>query len=196
MKKLISLTIILFILTPFIFSQNEVWLIDGTVFKSDGKGIVDSNKILIFDKKMKSKLIDTVDVFAIITDLDTIFLYNSTEYPLEKAKLFMKGQIDGKNYKNSDVYVGAFVVGIASPILLNSLSFSSFLAPIFSTAYTAIFSTINMDIPHNNFESKFKNNESYVRGYRLSATKEKVKKMSIYSVAGLVTGVSILFLIQ
>ncbi|MEA3452698.1 MAG: hypothetical protein U9Q83_12465 [Bacteroidota bacterium] len=196
MKKLISFAIILFIFTPISFSQNKVWLIDGTVYKSDGQGIVDSNKVVIIDKKIKSKLIDTSDVFAIISDLDTMFLYSSTEYPLEKAKFFMQGQIDGKSYKNTDVYVGAFVVGVASPILLNSLSFLYFLAPVISTSYTAVFSTINMDIPHEDYDTRYKDNESYIRGYRLSATKEKVKKMSAYSIVGLVTGVSILFLVQ
>lgn len=173
-----------------VFSQNEVWLIDGSVYKSDGKGIVDSNKVVII-KKNKQKLVDTSEVFAIISKTDTLYLYSSNEYPLEKAKYFMLGQKDGRNYTNSDVYAGAFVTGILSPIILSILTYSIFISPIIPGVYTAVFSVVNTDNNPTGFETQYKNNEEYVRGYRLSATKQKVKKMSIYSVAGLFTGIAV-----
>ncbi len=194
-SKIISLLFFIF-LTINSFSQNQVWLIDGSVYKTDGKGIVDSNKVLIYNKKMKSKLIDTTEIFAIIAGKDTMFLYHSDKYPLKKAKYFMQGQIDGKKYKNTDLYVSSFAVGIISPILLASMSYSTFLSPILPAAFTAVFSKVNPKKNPNNLNPKYINNKEYIRGYKLSATKQKIKNMSIYSIAGLATGIAVLVLIN
>lgn len=195
MKNIISSIFIFLLFSTIAFSQNEVWLIDGSVYQGDGKGIVDSNKVVII-KKNKQKLVDTSEVFAIISKTDTLYLYSSDEYPLEKAKYFMQGEIDGKSYSNSDVYVAAFAAGVLSPIILSILSYSTFLSPIIPGAFTAVFSVVNTDNNTTGFKTKYKDNEEYVRGYRLSATKQKVKNMSIYSVAGLFTGIAVYAIIN
>ena len=194
-SKIISLLFFIF-LTIASFSQNKVWLIDGSVYKTDGKGIVDSNKVLVYNKKMKTKLIDTTNVFAIISGKDTMFLYHSDKYPLRKAKYFIQGEIDGKKYSNSDLYVSSFAIGVVSPILLASMSYSTFLSPIFPAAFTAIFSKVNPKKEANKLNSKYLNNKEYIRGYKLSATRQKIKNMSIYSIAGLASGIAILVLLH
>jgi len=196
MKKIISIAIVVFLIIPVLFSQNEVLLTDGTVYRSDGEGIVQSDKVLVYsNNKLKSRLIDTSEVFAIINKEDTTFLYDYKNYPLDEAKLFVQGQIDGKNYKNTKACIGAFVFGVASPILVYSFSLSQCILPLLPTGYTTIFSKINLNKPHKSFDLRYKDNISYQRGYKLSATKEKIKQVSIYSAAGVVTGISTMLLI-
>lgn len=200
MKKLISIVAIVFLFIPFMFAQKEVLMVDGSVYKSDGNGIVDENKVLVYNNnnnKLKSRLIDTSEVFAIINDNDTMFLYDYSNYPLEEAKLFVQGQIDGKNYRNIKANIAAFTFGVASPIIVYFLSISPSLLPLIPATGTIVLARVNTDKTHKSFDSSYRDDKSYKRWYRLSASKEKVKDMSICSAAGLFTGISaMLFLAQ
>jgi hypothetical protein len=191
MKKFIFILLLLFSVAK-IFSQNyEVWLIDGTVLHVDGFGVVDSGRVLVICKD-RYKMIDTTDIFAIIQGLDTIYLYSNPSYPLSKAKEFMRGQIEGKNYSAPLLYAGAFISGAITPFALTCLSMETYTAPLEPLLYTILFSKVdNKKIP----DIVAQKNADYIRGYKVSATKKNIKNIAIFSYAGLVTGFSVMSLI-
>ena len=195
--KLLLFSIFGLLIISNVTAQNELWLDDGTVFEAQSIDIqIDSGYIHLINMKGKSKYFDTLDVFAVIQQLDTVFLYNNPDYPLEKAKMFVKGQIDGKKYKNYYVYSGAFLTGVASPILLEVASLSAFWSPLFSGAYVAGFSRVNTNSKFCNIPDNLKTNEDYIAGFKFSASKKKIMNNTIFSVAGLATGIVILSILE
>jgi hypothetical protein len=191
----IFLTLLFLSLIAQAIAQNKVITTDGFVYQSVDNKIDTLGFVQIIKKNGKIKYIDTAEIFALISDNDTAFLYYSTDYPLENAKYFMQGQIDGRKYKNKMVNIGAFAVGAGAPILITYANFSAFYSPLFSVGYIASFSKVNTNNPKLNIPDNMRNNQDYIRGYKLSAGRTKIKNMSIYSVAGLVTGFGILWAI-
>jgi len=214
----IFLTLLFLSLIAQAIAQNKVITTDGFVYQSVDNKIDTLGFVQIIKKNGKIKYIDTAEIFALISDNDTAFLYYSTDYPLENAKYFMQGQIDGRKYKNNVLYIepscffpayllakyeykinpsyfGAFAVGAGAPILITYANFSAFYSPLFSVGYIASFSKVNTNNPKLNIPDNMRNNQDYIRGYKLSAGRTKIKNMSIYSVAGLVTGFGILWAI-
>ena len=196
MKKLFLFLGFLFFLVNM-YSQNEIWVDDGTVYYAQKIEIDSLGYITIEDDKGKTKYFDTLDIFAVIRQNDTVFYYaNNPDYPLERAKMFVKGEIDGKNYRNNYVYAGAFITGLATPIALISANFSAFASPIFSVVYVASFSSVNTDSKFCNIPDNLKDNEDYIKGYKLSASKKKIMNNSIFSVVGLTTGIVTLIILE
>ena len=193
MKIVVFISAFLLIANNF-FAQNYVWLTDGKKVEVS-TGEIDQDGYISYMKKDKVKYIDTADIFAIIKNSDTTFLYNNLDYPLENAKMFMQGQVDGRKYKNNYVYAGAFLMGAVSPTLLSYTPIYVALAPVISVGYIAAFSAENPNSKFCKISDDLKQNEDYVKGYKLSATKRKIGYMSLYSVAGLATGYALLFLI-
>jgi len=178
-------------------AQNKIWLDDGTVINAQSIEVeLDSGYVYLVNMKGKSKYFNTFDVFAVIQQTDTLFIYDNPDYPLEKAKMFVMGQIDGKNYKNYYVYSGAFVTGVASPILLVSGGLSAFWSPIISGVYVAGFSPVDTDSRFCDIPDNLKNNEDYITGYKLSASKKKIMNNTIFSVVGIATGIAILTVLE
>lgn len=197
MKKNFLLILLSFFIFNNISAQTEIWLDDGTVINAVNIDCqIDSGYVKFDNSKGKTKYIDTLDIFAVIQQADTIFIYNNPDYPLEKAKMFMKGQIDGKNYKNIYVYSGAFVTGVASPFLLEIIGVSSFWSPLVSGIYIASFSKVNTDSKFCNIPDDLKNNDDYIAGYKYSASRKKIMNSTIFSTVGLVTGITILTIIK
>ncbi len=191
-NKILLAIIFLFSTFNLLNAQNQVITTDGFVYKSTDNKIDSLGYIEIIKKNGKAKLIDTSVVFAVISGNDTTFLYDNQDYSLEKAKIFMQGQIDGRDYKNMPVYIGAFVTGVAAPIGITYANFSAFYSPLISVGYIATFSGVNTDNQHLDIPDEMRNNDDYVRGYKLSASRTKIKNMTLYSVGGLVTGFVIL----
>ena len=195
MKKLI-LFLGFFSFLASMYGQNEIWVDDGTVYSAKKIEIDSLGYITIENDKGKTKFFDTLDVFAVIRQNDTVFYYaDNLDYPLERAKMFVKGEIDGKNYKNNYVYAGAFVAGFATPVALTSVGLSAFASPIFSVVYVAGFSSVNTDSKFCDIPDDLKDNEDYIKGYKLSASKKKIMNNSIFSVVGLATGIVTLIII-
>ena len=194
-KKIFS-TIILLFSFFVVFPQSTVWLIDGTVLTTNKCEFGDKEYIECFTEKGKIKHTDTADVFALIKGTDTTFIYENPNYPLEKAKIFMEGQIAGKKYNNYYVYTGGFVMGAIAPYSLIFTPIPAFLAPVVSVGYTASFSHVNPKSKFCDIPDKYADNEDYVAGYQLSATRKKIKNTAIFSAIGLVTGYAILFLVK
>lgn len=196
MKKVIYTIVILF---AFISanSQNKVWLTDGTVLTTNNCKVDDKGNIKCYNEKGKLRYTDTADVFAIIVrETDTTFFYDNPNYPLNRATDFMKGQIDGKNYNNYYVYSGGFLVGIGAPFLMTSLSVFDFLSPVVSIGYIAGFSKVNPNFKFCDIPEEFKDNQDYIDGYKLSATKKKIRNTAAFSTAGLVVGYTVLYFIN
>ncbi|MBN2893005.1 MAG: hypothetical protein JXL97_14145 [Bacteroidales bacterium] len=188
----------LFILFSFFGNaQNKVWLIDGTVLKTNKCKLGEDGYIECYTEKGKLRYTDTADVFAIIVrETDTTFFYENNEYPLEKAKYFMQGQIDGKNYNNYYIYTGGLILGAATPTLLAYTPVYVFLAPVFSAGYIASFSGVNENSKFCDIPEEYKDNEDYIKGYKFSATRKKVRNTAIFSTVGLAIGYGLLFIIQ
>ncbi len=196
MKKLVLL-LGFFLFFGSMYSQNEIWLDDGTVYSASEIEVDSLGYITILNNKGKTKYFDSLDVFAVIQQNDTVFYYaDNSDYPLERAKMFVKGEIDGKNYKNNYVYAGAFITGLATPIALTSVSLSAFASPVFSVVYVAGFSSVNTDSKFCDIPDDLKNNEDYVRGYKLSASKKKIMNNTLFSVVGLATGIVTLIILE
>lgn len=193
-------TIILFLLTffisfSFLSAQSEIWLDDGTVFKITDYEIDTTGIVEIKTIKNKKRYLDTVDVFAIIDNEDTTFLYNNPDYPLNRAKMFVKGEIDGKKYKNYYVYAGGFLTGASIPFALSLINISSFFSPVISVIYVFAFSPVNTNSKFCDIPENLKNNEDYINGYKVSASKKKITNTAIFSVVGLATGFAIVYFI-
>jgi len=193
MKKSIFILFSLFI-SSLAFAQNIVWFTDGTVLDCKS-AVIDTSFVKVIKQNDKVKYYDTAVVFAIITGADSTFLYNNPDYPLDNAKMFIKGQIDGKNYKNNLVYAGAFVSGASFPVLLTVSGFSAFWSPLLSGIYVAGFSKVNTNSKHCDIPEEYKNNEDYIKGYKLSASKKKITNNTIFSVIGIASGITIISLI-
>lgn len=178
------------------FSQSTVWLIDGTVLTTNKCKFGDKGYIECFTDKGKIRYTDTADVFALIKGTDTTFIYENSDYPIEKAKFFMQGQIDGKEYNNYYTYAGGFVAGAIAPFLLTYTPVPSFLSPMVSVGYIASFSHVNTESKFCDIPEKYAENEDYIKGYQFSATRKKIRNTAIYSVAGLAVGYAILFIVQ
>jgi hypothetical protein len=179
-----------------IFSQDRVWLTDGTLYNAKSVNTLDSGYVTILTKRGHTRSVDTADIFAIITRSDTLFLYNNKTYPLQKAKIFMEGQKDGKKYKNTYVYSAAFATGLLSPFLLNLIKVNNFLSPLVSGIFALTFASVNPDKNHKFMNSKYLNNDDYKKGFRISASKQKIKNIAIYSSAGLFCGIVVLYFIK
>lgn len=192
--KIISL-LVLIAVGNISFAQSIIWQTDGTVFEAKSTKI-DSGFVEIVKKNGKTKFLDTADVFAIISGVDTMFLYSNPDYPLEKAKMFVKGQIDGKKYNNYFVYTGAFIFSTGTTIGLRYTPIPDFLSPLFSAIYTACFSKVVTKSKVCKIPEELQKNEDYIAGYKLSASKKKILNTSIYSVIGLITGYAVITIIS
>ena len=184
MKKVFCI-ILLVIFTIDVDSQVQLLLNDGKTKMSINGQIDTLGRIEIISKKSRKLYVDTSDVFAIISNSDTLFLYTNEQFPLSKAKYFVLGQQAGYNYKNTLLYTTGALVGFVTPIALKASNSPSFLSPIIAAVYVASTSSVGKkQIP-----PQYLNNEDFVRGYKLSATSKKVKNLSIFTVTGLVVGV-------
>ncbi len=195
MKTIILFFLTFFVSLSFLSAQSEIWLDDGTVFKISDYQIDSTGIVEIKTDKNKKRYLDTADVFAIIDNEDTTFLYNNPDYPLKRAKMFVKGEIDGKKYKNYYVYAGGFLTGAAIPYTLSLVNISSFFSPVFSVIYVFAFSPVNTNSKFCDIPENLKNNEDYINGYKVSASKKKITNTAIFSVVGLATGFAIVYFI-
>ena len=192
-------TLILFLGLLFIFSlsySQEVWMIDGRVYGIGEKTEIDSTGLTVFNKHNKMLKVDTSDVFCIIHGNDTTFLYKNEKLTQRQATMFMKGQIDGSHYKNYWLNGGAFVTGAVTPFGLGVLGFSPFLSPVISGGYVVIATSFPPNIKKSIPDEKLRNNEYYVAGFKYAAARKKVKSMSIWSIAGLATGITTALLLE
>lgn len=195
MKKIVFISILLMFAISG-YSQNTVWLIDGTVLKTNKCKIGKEGYLECFTEKGKQRYTDTAEVFAFIVDKDTTFIYDNPDYPIEKAKMFMRGQIDGKEYNNYYVYAGGFALGVVTPFAMTYTPVPTFLASLVSVGYVAGFSSVNPNGKFCDIPEEYVNNEDYIAGYKLSATRKKIRNTSIFSVAGLAVGYAILFIVK
>ncbi len=197
MKKLIF-SIVLITISQLLWGQNKVWLNDGSVLNTKACQFnTDKKYIGCENSRGKRRYIDTSDVFAlIINDADTAFFYSDEELSLENAVDFMKGQIDGRKYNNYYVYAGGFLTGVSAPIIMTKANFYSFLAPLVSAVYVSSFSCVNTKSKFTNIPEEYRSNDNYLRGYKMSAKRKKVKNTAIFSVAGLAVGYALTFVIK
>jgi hypothetical protein len=195
MKKILILALFL-ISNLMIWAQAEIWLIDGKTYKSKTGNIDTAGFVEITKENGKINYIDTTDIFAIIKGNDTLILYNDPNYPTQKAKMFVIGEIYGRKYKNPYIYAGAFVTGFLSPIILKVSNLPTFVSPILPAIYVASFSSVNSKNIKDSIPASYIENEDFVKGYKFAASRKKIKNSVIYSVAGLATGIAFLYIIE
>ncbi len=195
MKKIIIILGI-FLSVYGLKSQNQIWYIDGTVKEAKSVEINEFELLKYTNKKDKVIEPDTAEVFCVITVSDTTFFYDNPNYPLEKAKNFMQGQIDGKNYNNYYVYTGAFLTGAASPVAMNYVAIIDLISPLIAVGYVASFSKVNEQSRFCNIDKKYQANEDYIKGYKYSASRKKIRNSAIFATTGLVCGYFAAYLIN
>lgn len=194
--KIHLFTIILILLSVQLFGQYDVWMMDGRVYKITDSVNISSSGLEVQKTNGKIILVDTSDVFALVGKQDSIFYYNGSEQEIRSATMFMKGQIDGLKYKNRMLDAGAFLVGFASPVLLVYTPISSFYSPLVSGIYVATASSIPPNTDKVIQDSVLRNNPDYIKGYKYSVARKKVKNATFYSVLGLAAGISTVILLE
>ncbi len=134
-------------LTAKAFSQNEITLINGMVYKF--KNItVDSNWVqfdyLTHKNKLKQRQLNTEDVFSIKKENEVSILYKYNPQDtlgmlnVKEMGLYVLGQQEGRaTYNGTKDFIMGAAVGVSSGIILNSVVLGILVPPAYTLITTA-----------------------------------------------------------
>ncbi len=191
MKKFfLTFAISIFILSSY--AQINIWLNDGVVVNTDGYRIDSAQKIIFYrNKKGKTKYFDYQEVFAITDRNDTLIITPAENLSSDEAFSFLRGVHDGFSYKNHKLLAANFLLGTASGFLMPQIGLSGVMSVIPNLISTTVSSITNLkdkNLPQGD--------SLYRKGYNLSAKKKKLILAIEGSMAGLITGNLIGYLIK
>jgi len=174
------------------YSQIQIWLNDGFILETANYRIDTSNQQLFYlNKKFKVKNIEQSIVFAIIDKNDTIVFQQPSNMTITQSFHFLKGVNEGYKYKNFSILLSNFGLGLSSSFFLPQIGFSgvySFMPNIISTIAFGSINVKDKNIPIQN--------TYYQKGYKISSKKKKLLLATEASLAGLITGSLILYLLK
>ncbi|MFM7023583.1 MAG: hypothetical protein ACKOXB_11465 [Flavobacteriales bacterium] len=198
MKKIVPILLTMIFACGFVAAQDKIELLSGRI----RTGVIDheTDTYIYYSKKgkgLKSR-VNKERVFRVMKSVgDTVYVYKQDtlledDYSIEQIEKHIAGQKEArKYYKPWKTGVGAFVIGGAGGVL------PFFYAFIPSSLYATLVGTWHMD--ESNFiasDETLLSDEYFVNGYELAARGKKLKYTLIGSVAGITTGMIIMYIIN
>ncbi len=167
-------------------AQIEIWLYDGGLINTRGYKLQDE-AVYYLNKKGKTKVLNKLDVYAIIDAQDTVYV-NKLDTPFAAAKSqylsYLKGLHDGYKYNNWKIVGANFLLGTSSAIGLPLLGFSGGYVIVPNLAGTFAFGAVKPKALPGYVSEQ---DTMYRKGFEISARKKKV----INSIEGGLTGLAV-----
>ncbi len=200
MQKIKIILIISFIiLSTNVFSQSEIWKINGTKIITDTLLVDTSNYVLYKNKRNKTKYISKDDVFSVSQNNQTIVFYIpdtiQDSFTVEQMQAYLQGKHDGYKHKSPLFFSGGVLVGLSTPIVFPIAGLSGGFIAIPPALYTVGIGIPKIKEKNIKVPSEYKNDENYILGYQTAAKKRRITNTIIGSVVGLAVGVSVSYFV-
>jgi len=190
--KNITLIIILFIFSSNVFSQSEIWKMNGKKIITDTLLVDTSNYVFYTNKKGKTKAIEKTEVFSVTQNKSMRIFYVpdtiSDSFTIVEMHAYLSGMNDGYNHKSYFFVSGGAIVGLAAPLTFPLVGVSDAITPIPPALYTALIAIPKVKEDKIDVPQKYKNDEHYIFGYQTAAKKKRITNTIISSIAGLTIG--------
>ena len=191
MKKILLLSISLFLLANFSYSQKTLLLNSGKRIQIQDIQIIDSTGIVFYKTiKGKTKWYRVEDVFSWTReDSVEVIIYNpackDACFRVEEMRDYIHGLADGKeNYKSAVPFATGFIVGAGSGFILPPI-----LSPLPPAGTSILFGAIKPRIKNFKIPTQYQNNKFYLEGFKNSVRRKRVIGSILGGAAGIVVGI-------
>ncbi len=119
--KTTTLIFILIIFSTSVFSQSEIWKLNGKKIFTDTLLVDTSDYVFYKSKKGRTKSIEKSEIFHVKQNSKTQIFYVpdsiSDSFTVAEMQDYVQGMHDGRNHKSYIFVSGGAVVGLVTPLV-------------------------------------------------------------------------------